>query len=325
MFRSVLLWLVVTSGLALFWPTERVGFDPFLVSSPLLWSLIVITMFALGTLVRRSELIPLKKSPWWVLLGVCAQVLVMPAAAWTVTKLVPMSEELAAGVILVGCVPGAMASNVLTQTAGGSVAFSVTLTTVATLLSPVTVPAVLAIVANDFSAASMDSPLDTSIRLFLRVVLPTVVGFAMSDGLPTIRQWSDRFASGVASIALLAIIAIVVAANRQRLSDVSVIMVVSLLIINLVGYASGFSLGHLAGMSARYQRALTLEVGMQNAGLGTAMAASMYGVESVSTIPTAAYTFGCMLTGTVLATLWRGSTADNADQGSPNAESSSSG
>ncbi len=302
--RSVLFWLLVTSGIALFWPIDRVGFDPFAPSPALLWSLIVATMFSLGTLVRRPELLPLRKRPWWVLLGVLAQVLVMPAAAWSVTKLVPMSSELAAGVILVGCVPGAMASNVLTHTAGGSVAFSVTLTSVATLLSPVTVPAVLSVVAGPSWTPSLDSPAVTSMRLLFGVVLPTVVGFVLSDRWLWIRGVSDRFASLVASVSLLAIIALVVAVNRERLASVSLVIVASLLLVNAVGYASGYTLGRLAGMTSRYRRALTLEVGMQNAGLGTTLAVSMYGVDSVATIPTAAYTFGCMLTGTVLAMLW---------------------
>ena len=305
MFRNILFWLVVTSGVAFAWPVDTVGFDPFQATTTLLWTLIVVTMLALGTLVRRPELVPLRERPWWVLLGVLAQVLIMPAAAWAVTRIVPMSAELAAGVILVGCVPGAMASNVLTSTAGGSVAFSVTLTTVATLLSPVTVPTVLGIVAGDGSVVSMGSPLETSIRLLLLVVLPTVIGFLLSDRREMICRWSDRYASPVASVTLLAIIALVVAVNRQRLADVTFLVVAALLMVNAIGYAAGDGLGRLAGMSPRYRRALTLEVGMQNAGLGTTLAASMYGIDSAATIPTAAYTFGCMLTGTILSMVWR--------------------
>ncbi len=117
------------------------GFDPFVSNTWLLWSLIVVTMLSLGTLVQPDELQPLRQRPWWVALGGGNPGDGDAAAAWLATKLVPMDEELAAGVILVGCVPGAMASNVLTSTARGSVAYSVSLTTVATLLSPLTVPA----------------------------------------------------------------------------------------------------------------------------------------------------------------------------------------
>ena len=302
---SLLWWLVLTSGIALVWPAERWRWDPFVLSPALLWSLIVATMFCLGTLVRSDELRPLKTRPWWVALGVAAQVLVMPAAAWLVTRVVPMSTELAAGVILVGCVPGAMASNVLTNAAGGSVAFSVSLTTVATLLSPITVPTALWILADVQTEPSLMNPTQTSVSLFLKVVLPTVVGYLIAQRSDFVKRHSDRWASSIASIALLWIIASVVAGNRTRLIDLGWVLAIALLAINLIGYAGGYLSAVAVGLPDRFRRALTLEVGMQNAGLGTVLAASLYGEQTIATIPTAAYTFGCMLTGTVLAVIWR--------------------
>ena len=302
-FRSLLFWLVVTSGVAFVWPAQQTGFDPFVLSSWWLWSLIVITMFSLGTLVRPDELHPLRDNPWWVVLGVATQVLVMPAAAWAVTRIVPMPDELAAGVILVGCVPGAMASNVLTSTAGGSVAFSVSLTAVATLLSPLSVPTVLWIVAGKNSEHSLTQ---SSVQLALLVVLPTIAGFLLSQRSVRIRNAAIRWSSITASIALLWIIATVVAGNRDKLTSVGFALVAALLAINVIGYVAGLSVGKLAGLPDRYRRALTLEVGMQNAGLGTALATSLYGASTMAVIPTAAYTFGCMLTGTILAVFWQG-------------------
>jgi BASS family bile acid:Na+ symporter len=229
----------------------------------------------------------------------------MPAAAWLVTRVVPMSTELAAGVILVGCVPGAMASNVLTNTSGGSVAFSVSLTTVATLLSPITVPTALWIFADVQTEQPLMNPTQTAVSLFLKVVLPTIVGYLLARRFEIVRRHSDRWASAIASIALLWIIASVVAGNRSRLIDLSWVLAVALLAINLIGYAGGYLSAVVAGLPDRFRRALTLEVGMQNAGLGTVLATSLYGEHTIATIPTAAYTFGCMLTGTVLAVVWR--------------------
>lgn len=299
---SILFWLIVSSGLAFLWPTETIGHNPFIAPSWLLWTLIVITMFCLGTLVQRDELQPLKQHPWWVVLGVATQVLVMPVAAWLVTQIVAMPKDIAAGVILVGCVPGAMASNVLTHAARGSVAFSVSLTTVATVLSPLTVPIVLAIVAGGQS----EQPLVwISVRLTLLVVLPTVAGHFASRHSDTFQLFAGRISAPIASIALLWIIASVVAKTRDQLVSVSGILIIALLLINLAGYLAGYGVGSISGLPKRFRRALSLEVGMQNAGLGTAIAVSMYGKDTLATIPTAAYTFGCMLTGTVLAAIWR--------------------
>ncbi len=298
---SLLLWLLVSSGIAFVWPADSIGIDPFAADSRWLWTLIVITMFALGTLVRPEELQPLRGSPWWVALGVATQMTVMPVAAWATTKLIPMDPELAAGVILVGCAPGAMASNVLTNTARGSVAYSVSLTTVATLLSPLSVPLVLWIVSGISTDQSLSA---AAIRLSLFVVLPTVVGYVASQRFKQVKQIAARFGSLIASIALLWIIASVVASNREKLVNVGGLLLFALLAINLTGYAAGYGVGVLCKIPERFRRALTLEVGMQNAGLGTALAVSLYGQQTIATIPTAAYTFGCMLTGTVLAVWW---------------------
>lgn len=299
--RSILVWLVLTSGLAFLWPVERWGYDPFVASPVLLWSLIGVTMFALGTLVQPQELQPLRESPWWVVLGVATQITVMPAAAWLSTRLVPLPTELAAGVILVGCVPGAMASNVLTNTARGSVAYSVSLTAVATLLSPLTVPLLLWMLVG----GSAETPLAVaSIRLAVLVVLPTLGGYWLARQVSFVRFAADRVSPLVAAVALLWIIAAVVAAHRQELSHLSLSLVLVLATINGVGYAAGYGVGRWSGLPASYRRALTLEVGMQNAGLGTALAVSLYGIDTIATIPTAGYTFGCMLTGTMLAVGW---------------------
>jgi BASS family bile acid:Na+ symporter len=120
-----------------------------------------------------------------------------------------------------------------------------------------------------------------------------------------LRSAARRYSSLAASIALLWIIATVVAGNRDKLLSVGAVLAGGLLAINVTGYAAGYVVGELAGLPDRCRRALTLEVGMQNAGLGTALAASLYGAATVATIPTAAYTFGCMFTGTVLAVWWQ--------------------
>lgn len=305
-FNSLLFWLVFSSLLAYAWPVQQVHFDPFtppdVIKAPLIWALVASAMFFLGTLVRRDELRPLYQHPWWVVLGVLTQILVMPAAAWGVTQLIPLQQDIANGVILIGCVPGAMASNVLTSTARGSVAYSVSLTSVATLLSPLTVPLVLWVVA---SAATEKSLLESSIRLSVLVVLPTVLGFLLCGKWERFKRWTEVWGTRVASFTLLWIIVIVVAGDRENLMNVGLVLALALLVINVIGYLAGWFVGGVAKLPSACRRALTLEVGMQNAGLGTALAVTLYGEDSLATIPTAAYTFGCMLTGTILAVGWQ--------------------
>jgi BASS family bile acid:Na+ symporter len=83
-------------------------------------------------------------------------------------------------------------------------------------------------------------------------------------------------------------------------------LLLALLLINVLGYLSGYLAGRLVGMNDSMRRALTLEVGMQNCGLGTTLVLRLFpGDEYVAaTIPTAAYTFGCVFTATILALFW---------------------
>lgn len=94
-----------------------------------------------------------------------------------------------------------------------------------------------------------------------------------------------------------------------------------LVLLNLAGFAAGLTAGTVFRFESGMRRALTLEVGMQNAGAGVALAARLFGPQSPALVPCVLYTFGCMFTGTVLATWWHWRTvaapsedADHADQ-----------
>ncbi len=300
----LLIGLVVSSGIAWVWPATGIAYDPFEVSPSGLWWLVASTMFCLGTLLQPDELRELRLRPLSVWLGLAVQVTLMPCLAWLAVTGLRMQGELALGVILVGCVPGAMASNVLTMTARGNVSYSVSLTTLATLLSPLTVPTALWLIGSVTAGGAALQPGKTATTLATSVVLPVLLGFACRQLSSRVRQLAAVVASPVASLALLWIIASVVAGNRERLGQIQLTLLVALALINLLGYLGGYGIGRWAALPASMRRALALEVGMQNAGLGTALAATLFGADSLAQIPTAAYTFGCMLSGAGLAAMW---------------------
>lgn len=299
----MLLALLLSSVLAYLWPAETV-FDPFRMPVLGLRSLVFLTMLCLGLSLKREELQELRHHPYAVLLGVGVQCTLMPFLAWVAVRTLQLEGGLEQGLILVGCVPGAMASNVLTMTARGNVSYSISLTTVATLLSPLTVPLALSIVGGMSSQEAALDPIQQSKVLLGTVVFPVVLGFALKELVRPVAKIAMAVAPWVASIALLWIIASVVAGNRERLAQIDGLMLLALLVINVLGYLGGVLVGRVARLPGSMHRALALEVGMQNAGLGTYLAAELFGKDSLAQIPTAAYTFGCMLTGTILATYW---------------------
>ena len=299
----VLIGLVVSSALSYAWPgLTGGGFDPFLASAAWLWPLIALAMFAVGWLLPGDEL-RLVASRWPVVLaGTALQYVAMPMLAYAGGRVAGLEGDLLVGVILVGCVPGAMASNVLTLLARGNVSYSVCLTTTATLISPLVVPFALAVALG---RQDVTFPRGQTMRdLFCYVVLPVVSGHLLGRRLVRWNRWARPFGNMLANLVILWIIAVVVAANRERLAEFNPRLMVVLLGVNLTGYLVGWLGAFLLKLPGPMSRALTLEIGMQNAGLGTTLALSLFPEHPAAAIPGALYTFGCMLTGTLLASFW---------------------
>ncbi len=321
--RFLLFWLVLSCAGALCWPSlwdmmQRrlpaevmnrlpLDFDPLLTTladgsaKPRfdLGLIVALTMFSIGTLLTGPEVQAVVRRWPLVLAGTTIQYVSMPLLAFSLASLFPMSPEMRVGVVLVGCVPGAMASNVLTLAARGNISYSVSLTTVATLLSPLVVPLALSVTLG---AATHIDAAAISLKLVREVVGPVLLGHLLCRQSATLAQVMQRWGRPIANLSILLIIATVVAANRERLGQMTGIVLVVLLLLNILGYLAGYVGAKCLRLDAGMRRALSLEVGMQNAGVGTSLAMGLF--EPASAIPTAAYTFGCMLTGTLLAQWW---------------------
>ena len=140
--------------------------------APLAW-FFAATMFALGIVLDTGELRETVRHPGRIGLGVLTQYTVMPLLGFTVAMLVPLPPEIAVGFIIVACAPGAMASNVIVYLAGGAVAFSVAMTTVATFLSPLLTPALVELLGKVFLEIPFWPMMQT---ILLTVVVPLAAG-----------------------------------------------------------------------------------------------------------------------------------------------------
>jgi BASS family bile acid:Na+ symporter len=277
--RLLLVWLTAFSALAFFWPTLFASAaDPFGKEAGdhyLKW-LIVVTMFAIGLLLPRAEVNQVFRRWPTVLAGTCVQYSVMPLLAFLAATIGGFEDSLFIGIVVVGCVPGAMASNVLTLNANGNTSYSVSLTTMATLLSPLAVPLVLGLALASEESVSREKLIDASGFLLLTVVVPVVVGHLIgrltTKWEKSLRRWGEL----VANIAILWIIAAVVGRSREPLSKMHLEVVFALLAVNIAGYFAGYGSGAAFRLPEPMRRALTLEVGMQNAGLGAALAVALF-------------------------------------------------
>ena len=300
--RYLILWLCLLSLVAYQWP-EWFGTaaDPFLASKPWLNYLFAMTMLAVGWMLRMEEVRQVFARWPMVLAGTATQFSVMPLLGYVVGQHMPgLTGDERIGLVMVGCVPGAMASNVLTMAARGNVSYSVSLTTSSTLLSPIVVPLALKLALG--KSVELDA-WAVSWNLCWTVVIPVVLGHLLGRAFSRWEQTAERIGSSAANLTILWIIACVVAMNRDRFVPTAVLLG-ALLTINLLGYIGGYSGGSLLRLPEPMKRALTLEVGMQNAGLGTILALRFFPDRPAITIPCALYTFGCVFTALVLAQAW---------------------
>lgn len=272
--------------IAFYQPSIFMVFKPFF-----LW-LFAASMFALGVVLEPAELKTTLQTPRSIFLGVCTQYSVMPLLCALAAWMANLPPELALGIIIVGCAPGAMASNVIVYLAGGAVAFSVALTTVATFLSPLLTPSLVEWLGGSYLPVPFLSMMKT---ILLTVLFPLLLGMASRKVLGKNATPLIDIAPTMAALAIIIICAYAVAANHERLHSVSSSLFIVIITVNALGYLLGWSCAKLFSFNAQYRLTMAIEIGMQNAGLGVALALKHFSPETA--LPGALFAVWCVLTG----------------------------
>ena len=227
-----------------------------------------------------------------------AQFSVMPLLAYLIAQYPGFTPAIAIGFIIVGCAPGAMASNVIVYLAGGAVAFSVTLTTVATLLSPLMTPLLVKWLGGEILPVEFWPLTITIIKI---VLLPLMLGLMVQTRLGRNLQLARSFAPGIAALSIIIICSYAVAANQSRIEDMAMPVLLGVILVNFLGYLIGWYLAKVFGFAYLYRITLMIELGMQNAGMGVALALKHFPAESA--LPGALFAVWCILTAAI-ASAW---------------------
>ncbi len=255
--------------------------------------LFAITMFALGVVLEPADLRETLRHPGRIGLGVLTQYLVMPTLAFLVARFGGLPPAVALGFIIVGAAPGAMASNVIVYLAGGAVAFSIAMTTVATFLSPLLTPAIVETLGGRLLPIPFWSMMQT---ILLIVVLPLGLGMLLHRRLGRWRALAGEIAPALAALAIVIICSYAVAANHDRLAATGLDVFALVVILNALGYAAGWWLARLYRFDFRHRLALAIEIGMQNAGLGVVLALEHFRDTPETALPGALFAVWCIVT-----------------------------
>ena len=296
------LWVIALGILGYAYPPPLVWFKPYLE-----WMFFG-TMLGIGCTLQFSDFRPLRQRPHLVLLGILVQFLVMPGCGFLIAKALRLPPELFLGMILVGVVPGAMASNVIAYLARTDVAYSIALTSTATLLAPVLTPTLTYLYANTVIHIDFLAMLLSILKI---VILPLLIGFGLKHYFKKkIERIHDWFPA-LSTLCIAVICGMVVALNQSRITSLTWVLFLAIFIHNLLGYAGGYLGGMLLRFDKRRKRTLSIEVGMQNAGLGAVLAITHFSPET-ALVP-AIFATWCVITASLLARFWGRQKAENEE------------
>ena len=263
--------------------------------------LLGVVMFGMGTTLSVEDFVLVFKRPKDVFLGACAQFLIMPLLAFGLATLFQLDPALTAGVILVGTCPGGTSSNVITFMSKGDLALSVTMTSVSTVLSPILTPAITYLLIGTKIAFD---PVGMFISILQIVIVPICLGVAVKTFLPKLAATATDYTPAVSSIAISLIIAGVIGGSKNAIiANIGVILLVVVL-HNCLGYALGFSIARMVGLSWKKAVALSVEVGMQNSGLAVGLAKAHFASMAAATVPGAIFSAWHNISGAMLAWLY---------------------
>jgi len=293
-------WIILFSAVAYLYPSHFEDLRNLIVPT------LGIIMFGMGASLTTSDFKRVLLRPRDVGVGVVAQYGIMPFLGFALAKIFGLDPILAAGVVLVGSCPGGTSSNVITYLARGDVAFSVTMTSVSTLLSPVMLPLLMYLYAGQW----IDIPV---LKLFISTVqiilLPVALGLGLRILIKDKIKYMLPVLPSVSSLAIIFIVGVIVAANSQSIARVGLTVAIIAIMHNILGFSIGYWVGRFFGMDTQRARAVSIEIGMQNSGLAVALANTYFG--TLAALPGAIFSVWMNISGSALAWWWRRSSNQN--------------
>ncbi|PJN87574.1 bile acid:sodium symporter family protein [Bacillus sp. mrc49] len=288
--KTFTLWVMIFAVLAYFMPNHFIWIGAYIV--PLLG----IVMFGMGLTLSAADFKEVFRRPKEVALGVAGHFIIMPLLAFALAILFDLPKEVAVGVILVGCCPSGTASNVMVFLARGNVALAVAIASVSTILAPIITPLLILLLASKWVNISIGSLFISIIQV---VIIPLLLGFIVKKFFGKQAEAGAKALPLVSVIAIVLIVSAVVAGSQDQLAKTGLMIFAVVVLHNVLGFILGFFFARLCGMDLAKQKAVAMEVGMQNSGLGVAIATAHF--SPLAAVPSAIFSVWHNISGSILA------------------------
>ncbi len=259
-----------------------------------------VIMFAMGTTLSVSDFTRVFKMPTGVLIGLACQFTIMPLIGFGLAHAFGLPPAIAAGLVLVGCSPSGLASNVMAFIAKANVAMSVTMTAFSTLLAPLLTPLLMKLLAGEMVEIDVPGMMWSMTKI---VLLPVLAGLIFHHLIYHRLKWLDRVMPIVSMVGILIMTVLTVAIGRDKLLQVGPLLILACLIHSSAGFTLGYFVCRMLGKDKLTCRTIALEVGLQNSGMAAGLAKSLGKVATLGLVP---IVFGPVMNiiASVLANVW---------------------
>ncbi|SFK04132.1 bile acid:Na+ symporter, BASS family [Halobacillus dabanensis] len=273
--------------------------EPFIGLGAYITILLGVVMFGMGLTLKPVDFKLVLSKPVPVIIGVAAQFVLMPLVAFMLAYFMNLPAELAAGLVLLGSVPGGTASNVMVYLAKGNLALSVAMTSLSTMLAPILTPLILLALAGQWLPVD---PVAMFLSIVQVIIVPITLGVLLRRIFPATVEKSATVVPLISVLAIIIIVSAVVAANVESITTSGLLIFSAVMLHNLLGLFLGYAAAVLMRLDESKRRAISIEVGMQNSGLGVALATAHFG--PLAALPNVIAAVWHNISGPILATFW---------------------
>lgn len=248
-------------------------------------------MLVLGLSLVPADFTRLFMRPWAVSIGLLGQVALMPTLAYGLVTAMGLSGEMAVGAMILAACPGGVSSGLLTLLARGDTALSISLTAISSLIAALTLPLIVGVSMQVFMAQSIavDIPVGSMVRsVFLLTTVPVVLGMCFRHFKPALTARIEAPAQKVATTLFVLIVIATFVGQREVLLANLPSVGPAMALLNIAAMAVGFSLAAVSGLERPGRIAVAMECGLQNAGLGIFVAATVLQLPALA-VPSVVY------------------------------------
>ena len=267
-------------------------------------------MFGMGITLSFDDFRAVLKVPRAVIAGVGAQFTVMPLLGFFLAQMFALETGLAVGLILVSCCPGGTASNVVTYLARANLPLSVLMTMFSTLSAIIMTPLLTGWLAGKY--VDIDR-WNLFLNMVAVVLLPVIAGVLLNRFLPRAVRHVTPWSPLLSVVIIVLIVGGIIGNARGAIIEHAGSLLVVVFLLHAGGFGIGYGLAALFRFKTAFQRTLSIEVGMQNSGLGSSLAKTekfqgqfQSPLDAVlAPVPSAVSALYHCIIGSLLAAYWR--------------------